>query len=1113
MNLRIKTLLILALTLFASVTILLTLSYTFMIGNYTTFEEENMNVSIIRGVNALSYDLTLLEFKCADWSGWDETYGYVQGKDPQYIERNLNPDTLSNLGIDLIMFIDLNGSIISAYGYNRSEHYRYELSQSVISRIAIALRDGLSPDEVNRRSGYLSLPEYPLMIVSQPVLKSTYEGPPAGVLIFGKYLDPITVSSLSRITGLNLTVLSDRTKVPAIPYHSPPEDKLKQESVTTPDSDTILGYAPVIDLNGDEAFILMVTDSREFFQQGQATIVSYVLLLVGIGCIFTITALFSIDRLVLARLNLLIERVKNRDSSERYEDLQQGEDELAILARAITPVFDLLSRSEHDLRESNQRYKGVVEGQNEFICRSTLDGQYLFANQAYCQYLNQSLDSIIQSGIYLKIYPDDARYVADHIASLSKASPVVTVEYRVIRSSGELRWHQWTHVAIFDYHDNLIEFQSVGRDITDKVLDQENLKKANQELQDAYEELYSSDSLLKENMKKLEESEKKYRDLADSLPEFVFEVNTEGKITFLNRLGLMVTGYSESDLNEGLDAVMLLAPWDRERLMINMRSILAGARISGQEYAGYRKDCTEFPVVIYSIPVVIDDVVTGLRGFAIDITDRKLMEESLRKMADIVSNTRTGIMTGSGSTIDVTNPAFAVMHGYTPGEMGEIAAFSLFSAEMNHEFPRYLEKAENLGHLVFESDHIHKDGSRFPTLNDLTVIRDLDGMVKYWILNVQDITEHRLAWKILMESEALRESQRQLRAVISHLPDATFVVDKDGWVILWNEAMEDLTGIPADKIIGRGLPDYSIPFFGYEHPMLINLILKPALKDVHGFKNLTHHGDTLSIEEYFPQAAHGCVFLSSVANPLYDSKGKIIGAIESIRDITGRKLVEAALMKTNEKLNLLSSITRHDIRNRITVLFGLLPLVKKMSISPDMDEMLMLLEKAAYAIRDQIEFTGDYQDLGVYSPEWSDTGAIIEKTILEIIPEGIECVNGLNGVFVYADPLLQRVFYNLADNAIRHGGMITRIVVTYESEGDGMVILVTDNGRGIPAYLKEKVFERGYGKNTGLGLFLVREILSITGITIRETGVEGSGARFEMRVPDGSYRIERKRED
>ncbi len=112
----------------------------------------------------------------------------------------------------------------------------------------------------------------------------------------------------------------------------------------------------------------------------------------------------------------------------------------------------------------------------------------------------------------------------------------------------------------------------------------------------------------------------------------------------------------------------------------------------------------------------------------------------------------------------------------------------------------------------------------------------------------------------------------------------------------------------------------------------------------------------------------------------------------------------------------------------------------------------------------------------------------------------------LGDLEIYADPLLQKVFYNLIENALRHGGAVTRIGVSAEPAGKDLVLVFEDDGVGVPEGKKEQIFRREHYANTGFGLFLSREILSITGIAIRESGTPGKGARFELLVPEGAFR-------
>ena len=231
------------------------------------------------------------------------------------------------------------------------------------------------------------------------------------------------------------------------------------------------------------------------------------------------------------------------------------------------------------------------------------------------------------------------------------------------------------------------------------------------------------------------------------------------------------------------------------------------------------------------------------------------------------------------------------------------------------------------------------------------------------------------------------------------------------------------------------------------------------------------------------------------------------GARGTLIDITERKVAEQALREANKKLSLLSSITRHDINNQLTVLMGYLTILEKQQTDTTHNEYFLKVSTAAKRISAMVQFTREYESIGVQAPAWQDTRILVEAVAKEA-PLGKVMVNNdlPAGTVVFADQLITKVFYNLMDNAARYGGKITAIRFSaLERDGDE-VLVCEDDGVGVPVEEKEKIFERGFGKNTGLGLALVREILSITGITITETGEPGKGARFEMIVPKGMYR-------
>jgi len=226
-------------------------------------------------------------------------------------------------------------------------------------------------------------------------------------------------------------------------------------------------------------------------------------------------------------------------------------------------------------------------------------------------------------------------------------------------------------------------------------------------------------------------------------------------------------------------------------------------------------------------------------------------------------------------------------------------------------------------------------------------------------------------------------------------------------------------------------------------------------------------------------------------------------------DVTQRKQTELALLRTNEKLNLLSSITRHDIRNQLHALSGYLELSRLQSNNPPgLLEAIGKADRVTETIGRQLEFTKDYEEMGVNAPTWQNVDAIVSHAVLSLPSRAILIETEQPDLEVFADPLLGKVFYNLIDNALRYGGgSLTSIRITSRDSDAGLVITCEDDGVGIPCEEKNRLFERGYGKHTGLGLFLSREILSITGITITENGEPGNGARFVMVVPRGEYRF------
>ena len=381
-----------------------------------------------------------------------------------------------------------------------------------------------------------------------------------------------------------------------------------------------------------------------------------------------------------------------------------------------------------------------------------------------------------------------------------------------------------------------------------------------------------------------------------------------------------------------------------------------------------------------------------------------------------------------------------------------------------------------------ESIIIAKDGS----MHDVIVSAGLlPG--KNAIFTLTDVSERKRAEK------ALQESEDKYRRFFNTSHDCVFITSEDGrWVDLNDVAVELFGYAGRDELMRVKIGDlYADPDKQKEH---IRIILETGFSKDYPVDLLKKDGTIMH------------TLVTTVARK--DENGNVIGFQGTIRDITELKRAEEALIFAGKKLNLLNSITRHDINNQLTALNVFIQISQDMAIDPAMRELLDKEAKISAVIERQIAFTRDYQELGVNAPGWQNVDATVRKAAGALPMRNVQIDVDCTDLEVFADPLFEKVFYNLIDNALRYGGdRMTTIHVTSHDTEAGRVIVLEDDGEGIPADDKKHLFERGFGKNTGLGLFLSREILSITRLSISETGGPGKGARFEISVPGGTFRF------
>lgn len=230
-------------------------------------------------------------------------------------------------------------------------------------------------------------------------------------------------------------------------------------------------------------------------------------------------------------------------------------------------------------------------------------------------------------------------------------------------------------------------------------------------------------------------------------------------------------------------------------------------------------------------------------------------------------------------------------------------------------------------------------------------------------------------------------------------------------------------------------------------------------------------------------------------------------------DITPLRTAQNALTNALKKISILSGITRHDILNCATVIGLSTQLLITGEREAETLRQLTVIREMGDEITRLIRFTREYEGLGLYEPLWTDIVPIFAKPSFKSMIGTRTLVLPAPGLTLYADRMIEKVLYNLVDNSLRHGGGVSTITITYRNAGDDLLVIYTDDGIGVPAVEKTKIFNQGHGKNTGMGLFLCREILAITDLSIRENGDPGQGVRFEIQAKAGLFRDGRKKGD
>jgi len=453
-----------------------------------------------------------------------------------------------------------------------------------------------------------------------------------------------------------------------------------------------------------------------------------------------------------------------------------------------------------------------------------------------------------------------------------------------------------------------------------------------------------------------------------------------------------------------------------------------------------------------------------------------------------------------------------VRHGMAVGTMHSAACFAVtgytaeeFAADpylwIRMVFPEDRNRVISHFSGVLSGDHVppiehrivRKDG-QVRWMRDTSVLQvdSIGNLVSYDGV-IKDITERKLV------EDALKERERSYRTLSENLIGIVYRIHvrEKCHMQFFNNMLMTLTGYKEEELTQGTICSIDTLIVEKDRQRIMAEV-NAAIKENRNF----------SVEYSIIHKDGTSRFFIERGQPVFDNDG-LLSIDGIIHDMTDHKRTEEALHQANNKLTMLNSITRHDILNQLTVVLGYLKLSKDDVKDPVILKYILKEEQAAEAIQWQIEFTKNYQDIGTQASDWQILSATINSAIRQLKPQDIEINVAVNRVEVFSDPLMEKVFYNLMENSLRHGVSVTRMDFSFKETENGLILTYSDNGVGIITDDKNKLFKKGFGKHTGLGLFLSKEILAITGITITENGEPGKGVRFEILVPKGGYRFSR----
>ena len=724
-----------------------------------------------------------------------------------------------------------------------------------------------------------------------------------------------------------------------------------------------------------------------------------------------------------------------------------------------------------NLAASERRYRLLTENMADAVFTIDLQGNLMFASPQTEEMTGYTVQQLLSMNIRQLIAPEQLQGVLERLAARGRGETGFSpMQFDLIRPDGTRRPIE-IHTKLLIDRNRPVGVQGVARDVTER-----------KRMEDA-----------------LRNSEARFRDLANLLPQIIFEIDLNGNYTFVNRSGIASAGYTEEEVRSGLNALQTFTEQDRPRIREGIRRILGGEELGANEYTALRKDGTAFPVLIQSTLIVHDGKPVGLRGVAMDITERKRMEEEVRAASlyarSLIETSLDPLVTIStdGKITDVNKATELVT---------EFSRDRLIGSDFSAYFTEP-EKAKEGYEKIFKKGFVKdfpltiraKSGRVTEVLYNASVYRDEIGNIRGVFAAARDVTERKR-----MEN-ALRENERRFRELTDLSPETVFELDLNGNFTFMNPA--GLKAIDYDETdLKKGFSAFQV-IAPEDHEALrenMRRILSGGPSVGHEFTIVRKDGSR------FPAIAY--------ATPII-KEGRTVGLRGIVVDITERKKLEAQLLESQRlaAIGETTAMVGHDLRNPLQAMIGTLFLTKDLVASEkpeDRREALGLLGSLDNTIRYMDKIVSDLQDyarpIGADTVETNLLGVVKETLSNMQIPRNVEVTVNIQGRrFVKLDTtIFKRVLSNLVLNSLQampNGGELT---ISGSRNNESIEVSVQDTGVGIPPENLGKIFNLFFttkAQGQGLGLPVCKRLVEEQGGTISVNSRPGKGSVFTFRIP------------